>query len=78
MDARLHAVIADILDLDPGAVADDMRREDTDAWDSMTHLRLVTAVESTFAVHLTLEEIAAVDSPRQLEELLRRYGGIRD
>lgn len=78
MDLRLQAVIAEILDLEPAAVRDDMRREDTDAWDSLNHLRLVTAVESEFGVRLSLDEIGSVDSPRALEDLIRAHGGLHD
>jgi acyl carrier protein len=78
MDARLRAVMAEILELEPESLADEMRRQDTDTWDSLTHLRLITAVESTFDVKLTMDEIAAVDTPRSLENLIRAHGGLHD
>jgi acyl carrier protein len=76
MDARLRAVMAEILDLEPESLEDDMSRQDTDTWDSLTHLRLITAVESTFGVKLTMDEIAAVDTPRTLENFIRAHGGL--
>lgn len=76
MDARLHGLLAGILELEPAELGDDTRREETETWDSMTHLRLITAVESTFGVHLSMDEIATIDTPRRLEELIRAHGGL--
>jgi acyl carrier protein len=78
MDARLRSVMAEILELEPAALDDGMRRQDTDSWDSLTHLRLITTVESTFGVKLTMDEIAAVDTAQSLENVIRAHGGLHD
>jgi acyl carrier protein len=76
LDARLQRLIAEMLDLAAGEVRPEMRREDTGAWDSMAHFRLVTAVESAFAVRLTMEEIAAIGSPMELQRIVLSHGGL--
>ncbi|HVY81653.1 MAG TPA: acyl carrier protein [Steroidobacteraceae bacterium] len=76
MDPRFRDVLAEILEVDGKTLADDTRREDTETWDSLTHLRLITAVESTFNVHLSMEEIAAANTPRVLEQFVRAHGGL--
>jgi acyl carrier protein len=76
LDARLQGLIAEMLDLAAGEVRPQMRREDTGAWDSMAHLRLVTAVENAFAVRLTMEEIAAIGSPMELQQIVLSHGGL--
>jgi acyl carrier protein len=78
MHLQFRDVIAEILEVDADTIADDMRREDTESWDSLTHLRLITAVEEAFHVQLTMDEIAAANSPRALEELVRAHGGLRE
>jgi len=78
MDARVRAVIAEIMDIDPMDIDEDKRREEFDSWNSMNHLRLITAVESIFGVQLSMQEIGGVDSPRQLEDLLRSKGALRE
>ena len=45
MISNLYEVVADILGLDPGDVEDSLSRETADNWDSLNHLRIVTAVE---------------------------------
>jgi acyl carrier protein len=77
LDAALRGLIADILNVPPADVRADMRREDTGAWDSMGHLRLITAVEGAFDVHLTMDEIAAIGSPLELQRIIQSHGGLK-
>jgi acyl carrier protein len=74
VDPRLRDLIAEILDLDPAQVVAHMRRSDTEAWDSLTHLRLVTAIESAFGAKFTMDEIANLQTPAELQRTLARCG----
>lgn len=76
MHLQFRNVLAEILEVDADKVAEDMRREDTESWDSLTHLRLITAMEEAFHVQLTMDEIAAANSPRTLEQFIRAHGGL--
>ncbi len=74
MNERLKALIAEILDMRPADIAADMARESTTQWDSLSHLRLMTALEDEFGVSLTMDEIAAVRTPRQLQTIIDAQG----
>ena len=74
MEERLKLLIAEILELRVDDVAADMDRQRTPAWDSLNHLRLITACESEFDVVLTMEEIAAIRTPQQLQEAINSRG----
>ena len=74
MNERLKALIAEILDMRPADIAADMARESTTQWDSLSHLRLMTALEDEFGVSLTMDEIAAVHTPRQLQTIIDAQG----
>lgn len=76
MQERLQTLIAEILDLPTARITADLRRESTDAWDSMNHLRLITALEQAFGVQLTMDEIAGIESASQLEQIIRAHGGL--
>jgi acyl carrier protein len=39
-----------------------MGPDDIDAWDSLNHLRLITAVESAFSLHLSMQQIQKIHS----------------
>ena len=66
-ETRLREILSDVLDIDPVQIADDFSRDDESGWDSMAHLRLITAVEQAFGIKLTMKEI----------EEIRTYGDLR-
>ena len=70
MDPQLREVIGDILGLDPSEVTAELSRETADNWDSLNHLRIITAVETTFSITLTMAEIEASTSAAALSELV--------
>lgn len=74
MTQSVNELVADILGLDPSEVGDDYSREAADNWDSLNHLRIVTAVERAYAVSLTMKEIEEATSVRQLADLVSRKG----
>lgn len=57
IDARLAEVFRAVFELAPDADPWGVRQMTTDAWDSLGHVSLVTALESEFEI-----EISAVDS----------------
>lgn len=65
-EARLREILADVLDVDP-QITDDFSRDDESGWDSMAHLRLITAIEQAFDLKFTMREI----------EEIRSYGDLR-
>jgi acyl carrier protein len=67
LETRLRQIVSDVLDVDP-QITDDFSRDDESGWDSMAHLRLITAVEHAFRIKLTMKEI----------EEIRSYGDLRD
>jgi len=70
VNQELQELIADTLDLPPAEVTETLAREDVDQWDSLSHLRLVTAVEQSFGVRFTMSEIESIDGVPRLLELL--------
>ena len=61
-ETDLRRVFADTFKVSLDAVVPEASPENVAAWDSMGHLRLVTAIETQFAVRLTMEQVLAIDS----------------
>lgn len=72
MKQTINELVADILGLDPTVVTGEFSRETADNWDSLNHLRIITAVEQAFAVTLSMREIEAVTGVEQLAEIVAR------
>lgn len=68
---ELAKVVANIFELTPDQIHADMSPETVDRWDSLTHLQLISAVEKSFAMRLTMEEIQSIDNLATLATLVQ-------
>lgn len=73
MNGNLCSIVADTLGLDRGTVQPTLNRDSAENWDSLNHLRLITAVEEAYGVKLTMAEIESVDSVAALERCVHRH-----
>jgi acyl carrier protein len=62
LDRRIREVMAGIFDADPEEIGDGYRRDDASAWDSMNHLRLISALEEAFGIRFTMKEVGEIES----------------
>jgi acyl carrier protein len=74
MKRRIRNILGDVLGLEADEIGDDLSRETSDQWDSLSHLRIVTAIEQEFGVTLTMDEINGADSFERLVALLAARG----
>jgi acyl carrier protein len=68
---RLRRIVAEVLGCDASALADDLKLATTDTWDSLNHLRIVTAAEEEFGIRLSMEEIQSIDTIATLASIVR-------
>jgi acyl carrier protein len=55
--ARLVEVMRDIFDTDDIEYRDDLKADDVEGWDSLSHVRFLIAVEKKFGLRFTSAEI---------------------
>lgn len=67
------AIIADVLHY-KGPLNIEMQREEIPRWDSLRHVALVVAIESTFGISLSMDEMQEIVSIRDLQRVLERHG----
>lgn len=58
----LKAVMAGVLELEPGAVGPGTTSDTVEGWDSLKHMRLVIALEEAFGISIPDEEVATMTS----------------
>ena len=73
LDKVRHAV-SDVFGVPAGEVTADSSPQSVESWDSMGHLNLILALEQSFGVQFSPEEIAAMTSVRLAAETLSRKG----
>lgn len=72
--SRLIGLVADILGVERSAVTSGTGPGTLPQWDSMAHMQLVGAVEESYAVQFSLEEIPLILSVADLARMLGEKG----
>jgi len=74
MNEQLRSIIADTLGLELIDITPELRRgSDAADWDSMGHLRLVTAVEEAYDIRFTMTEIERITTVAELDEAVAQH-----
>jgi acyl carrier protein len=66
---RVRTLVAEVLCVPRSIVMPDLSRDALPQWDSLGHLRLVTALEAEFSVRPTMNQIAEIRTVRDLAQL---------
>jgi acyl carrier protein len=69
---RLKAVIFRTLDLDDFDLQDATMASQVPGWDSLTHVKVLTAVESAYAIRFKTLEVLRLKSVGDLQTLIDR------
>ena len=57
MSDALTQLVADVMGMEPSQVSPETSRDSAEQWDSLNHLRLITALEETYSIRLSMDEI---------------------
>jgi acyl carrier protein len=71
--ARIQDIFRAELEDDDLTIGLDTRQADLKAWDSLAHIRLVSALESEFDVQFSLAEIEETNSVRQFVDAINKH-----
>jgi acyl carrier protein len=66
----LVAVMRETFDRDDLEVTRETTAQDVEEWDSLSHIELVVAIESAFAIKLRTGEIAGLKNVGQLHDVI--------
>jgi acyl carrier protein len=69
-EAQIREIMAETLDIDPGTISPGFGREDAPLWDSLTHLRLITALEEAFGITMTMQEVNEMTTFEQIQRVV--------
>ena len=67
MEEKLVDILGDIFDLEPEEISADLTHEDVPLWDSLNHLKLITAVEQAYSIQFSMSDVQSIDSIGKLE-----------
>ena len=68
--------IAEVFEESPGRISATTLRKEIPGWDSLGTLSLIAALDERFDIHLSEQDIAAIQGVTDLFEILRRAGAL--
>jgi len=70
VNKKLMELVSEIFFLDEEEITLELTPDDVETWDSLNHLRLVTAVENEFGIKLSMRDIESISSLETLNRLV--------
>jgi acyl carrier protein len=61
VDDRIREVMAGVLEVQADTIGPGFERSDSPLWDSLNHLRLITALEEVFEIRFDMRELAGLE-----------------
>lgn len=71
---KLIRCFTEALGVPESAVTDSLAYQSVAQWDSIGHMALVAAIESTFGVMLDTDEIVGMSTVAKAKEILKKHG----
>lgn len=68
---RMTEIFRDVFDDDSIVLRDDMTAADVEEWDSLNHINLIVAVEKSFRVKFTTQEVGNLANVGEFIALLK-------
>lgn len=72
---KLTPIFRDVFDDDTLVPVATMTAADVAEWDSLSHIRLIVAVERAWGIRFTIPEVATLDNVGQFVALIERKTG---
>ena len=70
MPRPITTIAAEIFQVDAGSLSSDSTPDQIDKWDSLAHLRLITAVEAEYGIRLSMQQIQNLGKLGDLETIV--------
>lgn len=71
INSKITDMMAEIFMLRHDSITDGMTMDETDAWNSLTHMELVATLEDEFKIELSADEIVKMTSVAAVRETVR-------
>ena len=68
--ARLTEIFQDVFDDDSITLTEKTTADDIDAWDSLEHISLISAVEKAFKMRFTMKEVSGMKNVGEMIDII--------
>ena len=74
MEQKIKNLLIELFKLKDGEITDSLTMEDLEVWDSLKHMEIIVAIEETFGLELTADEIVSMRSVGEIKRVIREKG----
>jgi acyl carrier protein len=71
---KLYATFSEALNIDRAKVNDTLAYQSIPQWDSISHMVLISAIESAFDISIETDDVIDMSSVGKAKEILLKYG----
>lgn len=71
---NLIELVASVLNVQASSLDSESGPSNQSVWDSLAHITIVSAVEATYDIRLTMPEILAIKSIGDLADMIKKHG----
>ncbi|MBD5112494.1 MAG: acyl carrier protein [Ruminococcaceae bacterium] len=71
---RLTEIFRDVFDDENIEISDSTTADDIEAWDSLEHITLISAVEKAFKMRFTMREVSGMKNVGEMAEIILERG----
>lgn len=71
---RLTEIFRDVFDDESIEISDSTTADDIEAWDSLEHITLISAVEKAFKMRFSMREVSGMKNVGEMAEILLEKG----
>jgi acyl carrier protein len=73
--STLRTIFCEELNLEDKDLADSTAYNALEAWDSLTHLKIVSRIEEAFGIEMEVDDIIAMENFAKAKAIISRYLG---
>ena len=70
---KLNKILVEQFEISENEVLKDLTMDDISAWDSLTHMGLIVAIENDFEIELSGDDIAEMTSCDAIRTVVKKY-----
>ncbi len=74
VNGKLQQVLTETLGLPAAQIHDQLSMKDVESWDSLRHMQLIAAIESSYAIQLDFDEIVSMRTVGAIRQVLTTRG----
>ena len=73
MENQLRTIFAQSLDIEEAMVIDSLKYAEIPQWDSIAHMALIAAIESSFDIMIDTEDVIDMSSFEKAKQIVSKY-----